>query len=212
MGYVTDNIIFLSDIAKCIAMQFGKNCEVVLHDLTIPNNKTIIAIWNGHITGRKIGDSITNAGLQILKNSVSPEDHYHYINTTPGGKILCSSIKYFKDEDGKVNGCLCINLDITYLIHCHESLQLFIYPDKELPSRSSSELFISNINCLMEDMINDAILSTGKKIKDLTRENKVDIVKSLNKKGFFQIKKSTETLANFLGLSRYSIYNYINEK
>ncbi len=66
MGYVTDNLNLLSDIAKCIAMQFGENCEVVLHDLTLPYNKTIVAIWNGHVTGRKIGDGGTNAGLEIL--------------------------------------------------------------------------------------------------------------------------------------------------
>ena len=65
MGYVSDNINLLSDIAKCIAMQFGENCEVVLHDLTLPYNKTIVAIWNGHVTGRKVGDGGTNAGLEI---------------------------------------------------------------------------------------------------------------------------------------------------
>lgn len=59
--------------------------------------------------------------------------------------------------------------------------------------------------------MNDAVSKTGKEIKDLTKEEKVNIVQSLDKKGFFLIKKSAEILADFLGLSRYSIYNYLNE-
>lgn len=211
MGYVSDNINLLSDIAKCIAMQFGENCEVVLHDLTLPYNNTIVAIWNGHVTGRKIGDGGTNAGLQILKGSVAPDDQYHYINTTPEGKILRSSSKYFRDEYGKVNGSLCINLDITDLVRCENSLRCLTCSDDEEKTPATSEFFIGNIDSLLEKMMKEAVLKTGKEIKDLTKEEKVSIVHSLDQKGFFLIKKSAEILADFLGLSRYSIYNYLNE-
>lgn len=211
MGYVTDNINLLSDIAKCIAMQFGENCEVVLHDLTLPYNKTIVAIWNGHVTGRKIGDGGTNAGLEILKGSVSPDDQYHYINSTSDGKILRSSSKYFRDEYGKVNGSLCINLDITDLVRCENTLRSLTCPDNQQSVPAPSEFFIGNIDELLEKMMNEAVLKTGKEIRDLTKEEKVSIVQSLDQKGFFLIKKSAEILADFLGLSRYSIYNYLNE-
>lgn len=211
MGYVTDNINLLSDIAKCIAMQFGENCEVVLHDLTLPYNKTIVAIWNGHVTGRKIGDGGTNAGLEILKGSVSPDDQYHYINSTSDGKILRSSSKYFRDEYGKVNGSLCINLDITDLVRCENTLRRLTCPDNQQAAPAPSEFFIGNIDELLEKMMNEAVLKTGKEIRDLTKEEKVTIVHSLDQKGFFLIKKSAEILADFLGLSRYSIYNYLNE-
>ncbi|MDO5350109.1 MAG: helix-turn-helix transcriptional regulator [Lachnospiraceae bacterium] len=211
MGYVTDNLNLLSDIAKCIAMQFGENCEVVLHDLTLPYNKTIVAIWNGHVTGRKVGDGGTNAGLEILKGSASPDDQYSYINTTPDGKILRSSSKYFRDEYGKVNGSMCINLDITNLVHCENSLHVLTTPSSQ-PAQQYPEYFIGNIDDLLEKMMSEAVLITGKPIKDLTKDEKVSIVHSLDEKGFFLIKKSAEKLADFLGLSRYSIYNYLNEK
>ncbi len=211
MGYVTDNLNLLSDIAKCIAMQFGENCEVVLHDLTLPYNKTIVAIWNGHVTGRKIGDGGTNAGLEILKGSVSPDDQYSYINTLPDGKILRSSSKYFRDEYGKVNGSMCINLDITDFVRCEQNLHALTTPtEQKVPS--TPEFFIGNIDALLEQMMSEAVQVTGKSIKDLTKEEKVRIVHSLDCKGFFLIKKSAEKLADFLGLSRYSIYNYLNEK
>lgn len=210
MGYVSDNLNLLSDIAQCIAMQFGENCEVVLHDLTLPYDKTIVAIWNGHITGRKTGDGGTNAGLEILKGSASPDDQYSYINTTPNGRILRSSSKYFRDEYGKVNGSMCINLDITDMIKAENILKTFTGSgNATIPQ--SPELFVGNVDELLEIMMQETVNVTGKAVGHLTKEEKVAIVHSLEEKGFFLIKKAAEKLADFLGLSRYSIYNYLNE-
>lgn len=47
----------LEQIAKAIAAQFGSNCEVVLHELSGKSAySSIVAIENGHVTGRKVGD------------------------------------------------------------------------------------------------------------------------------------------------------------
>lgn len=210
MGYVSDNLNLLSDIAQCIAMQFGENCEVVLHDLTLPYDKTIVSIWNGHITGRKIGDGGTNAGLEILKGTASPDDQYSYLNATPTGRILRSSSKYFRDEYGKVNGSMCINLDITDIIKAENALKTLTLSDTSVTPQAP-ELFVGNIDELLELMMRDAVNTTGKPLDNLTKEEKVIIVHTLDNKGFFLIKKAAEKLADFLGLSRYSIYNYLNE-
>lgn len=45
----------LCQIAKGIAAQFGSHCEVVVHDLTRHADHTIVAIENGHVSGRKVG-------------------------------------------------------------------------------------------------------------------------------------------------------------
>ncbi|MBE7722116.1 helix-turn-helix transcriptional regulator [Lacrimispora indolis] len=210
MGYVSDNLNLLSDIAKCIAMQFGENCEVVLHDLTLPYDQTIVAIWNGHVTGRKVGDGGTNAGLEILKGSASPDDQYSYINATPTGRILRSSSKYFRDEYGKVNGSLCINLDITDMVKFENTLRsLTCSGSTTIPQ--TPELFVGNVDELLEIMMKEAVSMTGKSVGNLTKEEKVAVVHNLDDKGFFLIKKAAEKLADFLGLSRYSIYNYLNE-
>ena len=209
MGYVTDNLALLSDIANCIAMQFGSNCEVVLHDLTLPYNKTIVAIWNGHVTGRKVGDGGTNAGLEILRGSASPKDQC-YINTLPNGRILRTTSKYFRDEYGKVNGSLCINYDITDLINAERALSVMT-GGSETQEREENEFFVGNVDKLLEQMMYQAVLTIGKEVPDLTKDDKIQIVHQLDKKGFFLIKKAAEKLADFLGLSRYSIYNYLNE-
>lgn len=206
MGFVSDNLKMLSDISDIIAMEFGQNCEVVLHDLTLPYNKTIVAIWNGHVTGRKVGDGGTDAGLKILKGTVPPKDQC-YINKLPNGKVLRSSSKYFRDEYGKVTGSLCINYDITSMVNITNDLREFT----TAPSSETPEFFLGNIDDLLDQMMSATISATGKSIDELSKDDKIQIVKDLDSKGFFLVKKSTEKLAAYLGLSRYSIYNYLKE-
>lgn len=56
MSFVNEHFKMLCEIGECIAKQFGDDCEVVLHDLTRSYDNTIVAIWNGHVTGRNVGD------------------------------------------------------------------------------------------------------------------------------------------------------------
>ena len=102
-------------IMKGIAKEFGKNCEVVLHDHKRGLDKSIIAIENGHVTGRKVGDPSTNIGFAISKSKEQTDAQFGYITHLPNGKTLRSSSVYFKDDKGKVIGALCINLDITQM-------------------------------------------------------------------------------------------------
>jgi len=48
---------FYFRLAKAIAQQFGPNCEVVVHDLESNDpESSIVAIENGHVSGRQVGD------------------------------------------------------------------------------------------------------------------------------------------------------------
>ena len=98
MGYVSENFKMLCEICECIAGQFGSDCEVVLHDLTRSYDNTIVAIWNGHVTGRALGGGGTDAGLEILRGTSLPKDEVGYINKTKNGRILRSTSKYFLNE------------------------------------------------------------------------------------------------------------------
>ena len=59
---------FLFHLAKGLARQFGPNCEVVVHDLSTNDpDSSIVAIENGHVTGRKVGDGPSHAVLEGLR-------------------------------------------------------------------------------------------------------------------------------------------------
>lgn len=214
MSFVSENLENLSALAKCIAMQFGPNCEVVLHDLTLPYDHTIVAIYNGHATGREIGGSGTNAGLEILRGTAQPDDQYHYINYTKDGRTLRTSSKYFKNAAGNVEGSLCINFDITDLMLGQAAMQK-LTESQNLEEKSAvaqqTEVFTSNIDELLEVMMQDAVSGIGKTPELMNKEDKVAVVRYLDKKGAFLIKKSAERVADFLGISRFTVYNYLNE-
>lgn len=208
MGYVKKHFEELDTIAKCIAEQFGPNCEVVLHDLTLPYDQTIVSIYNGHVTGRKVGGGGTNAGLEILRGTAQPADQYGYINYTRDGRTLRSSSKYFRGKDGVVEGSLCINQDITGLLLATAAIQAIT---GENTKSNTKEVFTSNVDELLDLMMQDAVSRTGKQLSKLSKEDKVSVVRYLDEKGAFLIKKSAEKVAEFLGISRFTVYNYLNE-
>ncbi len=66
---MTDNQIeFYKRLAHGLALQFGPNCEVVVHDLeTSDLDRSIVAIENGHVSGRKLGDGPSHVVLEALQ-------------------------------------------------------------------------------------------------------------------------------------------------
>ena len=79
----------LKQIAKGIALQFGPNCEVVIHEISDKSAySSIVAIENGHVSGRKLGDGPSQVVLEQLgKDGRAPEDQLCYLTRTPDGKI-----------------------------------------------------------------------------------------------------------------------------
>lgn len=208
MSFVSDNFKMLCEIGECIAHQFGSDCEVVLHDLTRSYDNTIVAIWNGHVTGRKVGGGGTDAGLSILRGTALPKDEYSYINKTKEGRILRSSSKYFLDDKGNAVGSLCINYDITDFITAQNAITKLTTREE---SESKEEVFTNNVDELLEILMKEAVEQTGHPLEFLDKDDKAAVVRYLDDKGAFLIKKSVERVADFLGVSRFTIYNYLNE-
>ena len=50
----------------------------------------------------------------------------------------------------------------------------------------------------------------GGPLSELSREDKQRAVKQLNDRGAFQLRKSVEQVAEVLGVSRFTVYNYLN--
>ena len=61
---------WLSLIMDMMEAHFGKDVELVLHDLEADYEKTIIDIRNGEVTGRNIGDGGDNLGLEVVRGTV----------------------------------------------------------------------------------------------------------------------------------------------
>lgn len=192
-----------------IANTFGNNCEVVLQDLRDPQ-RSVIAIANGHVTGREIGSPLTERGLKAVRNKEFNTDLMKYKTVTSDGRTLKSSTIFIKDETGEAIGCMCINYDVTEFIVARKVVGEVVETLEDVAEREE-ETYSNNINEILYSLVDKVLSKIGKPIAYLNKEEKVNIVKQLDEKGTFLIKGAIEYVADVLCVSRYTVYNYLDE-
>jgi len=168
-------------VVEGLAKTFGSHCEIVLHDLT-DITSSIIAIHNGHISGREIGSPVTNRALKALRTAmVSKEDYdLNYRNDTIKGKQIKSSSIYIKDEHGQVIGSLCVNIDMTHLAIAQSVLSDMLAISDKRESDKTEESFPPTVSDLMEQMVADCLRKTGKPIALMQKEEKIQFIHELD--------------------------------
>ena len=73
-----------------LEQQLGSHTEVVLHDLKKDYANTIVDIRNGHITGREVGGTGSNLGLEVLQGTVKDGNRFNSVSYThlPDRKLI----------------------------------------------------------------------------------------------------------------------------
>ena len=124
-------------LVEFLGQAMGPNAEIVLHDLDVPD-KSIIAIANGHISGRQVGGPVTDFALWFMKqgdaSKVPMMTGYRAVNAE--GRICRSSSYFIRDEDRDMRGMLCINVDITDLVSIRDAASLLIDGTDRAPDKS----------------------------------------------------------------------------
>lgn len=199
---------FLKQLAKGVAAQFGAQCEVAVHDLTGGTENTIIAIENGHVTGRHVGDGASEVVLQALK-SKDPQDNLSYFTRTQDGRLLRSSTMYIRDENSTVIALFGMNYDITELSHANSILGSFAGTTQD-KSKEGLETIFSNVNDLLDRLIEESYEYVNKPVALMTKEDKIKAIHFLDEKGAFLIKKAGDKVSKFYDISKYTLYNYMD--
>ena len=136
----TDNEI-LSHYVKMgeiLSEMFKPHLEVIVHDLRYPEH-SIIAIFNNHITGRKVGEGTSDFGYKKVKGKV-PDKVVNYKNESPDGKPLKSSSLTIRNSQNKIIGSLGLNYDISVFSQFSDVLSYFT-GTKENPVIRKNEVF-----------------------------------------------------------------------
>jgi len=204
-------LTFLEQLAKGIAMEFGPNCEVVVHDLSDNyKDSSIVAIENGHVSSRKIGDGPSMAVLDALHGDQSQlRDHSSYLTKTKDGRILKSTTIYIRNSRKKIIGLFSINFDITKLMMVESALNplVTVTSTKNEPKRITQ-----NVSDLLEELMEESVQQIGKPVPLMNRDDKVKAIKFLNDRGALLITKSGDKISQFFGISKYTLYSYIDAK
>ncbi len=206
---MSNNLDLLKQIAHGIAIHFGTDCEIVIHDLkNKPLESSVIYIENGHISNRKIGDGPSAIVVETLNaNPEVLDDKLAYLTKTVSGNIIKSSTLYIRGENGSVDYILSINYDITVFCAMEHSLKNLtsIHTAKKEPTPITH-----NVNYLLDVLINEAVSLIGKPVGMMTKDDKIKAIRYLNEAGAFLITKSGDKVSSYFGISKFTLYNYLD--
>ncbi|MBW0933663.1 helix-turn-helix transcriptional regulator [Priestia megaterium] len=200
-------------IAKTIAKMFGSQCEVVIHDLTQPQSSVIFTV-NNHVTGREIGQSFDHLVKQVLLSEDFKEDHLAgYDIETVDHRIIKSSTTLIRDYKQEIIGALCINYDINLMIQMKEMLNSLI-PSPTANQMSSEKASkkddsIQNVEDIADQLIRKIIANSQHPF--MKRHEKIELIRFMDEKGIFLMKGSVEKVAEQLGISKVTVYSYLDE-
>lgn len=203
---------FCRRLARALARQFGSGCEVVVHDLRRDPEHSVVAIENGHVTGRQVGDGPSRVVLEALHAGADArlEDRIGYLTKTADGKVLKSSTIFIRDEDGAAVGILAINFDITLMRAARDLMTQMCDVEQTAPAREPQPI-VRNVATLLDDLLEQSVELVGTPVALMTREEKVRAIRYLNDSGAFLITKSGHRVCKFFGISKYTLYSYLDE-
>lgn len=184
-----------------LAKYLGNSYELVLHSLEDLDN-SVIAIFNGEHTGRKVGAPITDLALKMLDQIENGDENtIVYFSQNKKGEPLKSATIAIKGDDNKVIGLLCINMYLnTSLKDILESLT----PNKAITenyNQNSTELIKSAYEIEKTNVLADPTILPSNK-------NKV-IIERLYDKGIFQMKDAVPEIESLMELSKNTVYLHI---
>lgn len=197
-------------IAQMIAKTFGDECEVVLHDLEMPQ-KSVVYTVNNHVTGRNVGQSFDQLVPQVMLSRKLENDMVaNYYFRTANGKLIKSSTALIRDDSGKVVGAMCINLDTSRLTEQIKWCQSLL-PGIEDPAPTSTPLHDEEFH--VSDLVTDLIerIIGNQDITRLRRDEKLELVRFMEQRGIFLMKGAIDQVSNHMGISPVTVYSYIDE-
>lgn len=197
-------------VAETIASLFGENCEVLLHSLE-DLSSSIIKICNGTVTGRKVGSPMTDLGIKMFKNA-SFDKHdmvSNYVTRHTDGKIIKSATAMIRNGTKPI-GMLCINFNLSAPL-VDIAQQILFIGDEQQQNQQEHERFVMNTEDLVRHSLEVSIAQITARRDISVQEKNKQIVCELYNQGIFDVKGAVDIVANELGVSRYTIYNYIRE-
>ena len=191
----------LDRIAKGIAEMFGSNCETVINDLADPLHP-ILAIYNGHVSGRSVGSTLDVTGLE--EDLYLDHDVVNLLAVTPNGQQTKSTTFSVKGRDYHLG--FGINYDFTPLTYANRVLLDLMHTEVDFHSA-----IYKPRDAGIGDLLDAAILRVGKPAREMNKADRLRVIEHLKEMDAFSYRRAVPYVASQLGVSRYTIYKYLDE-
>ena len=192
-------------LAAFLSAVCGDNFEVILHDVSEPE-ASVVAIFNGLLSGRKVGVPMTELARSLVREEVYRERDFvsNYEGRTRDGKQFVSST-YFIKEGGELLGLICVNHDLTDLTalsgHLQNLLAAFSVPGQAAAQAAYTEDLDDSIPGLSTTLIHNTVLRRGIPAGRMTAREKEELIGALDRQGVFSTKGA-------VGQEKRGVYHY----
>jgi predicted transcriptional regulator YheO len=199
---------FLSNLAEGVAETFGPSCETLIHDLSLPSHP-ILKICNNGVSGREVGATEDIYGGNIEPGKERPlikSDYVNHLAITKKGKKVKTSTWVMEGENYRFG--FGINYDFTAMAEFSKALESFTRVNSDL----GDAIYDDNKGNQLEAMVAACVSSSGKKAAAMNKQDRLEVIKKLRDLNAFRFQKAVPYVAEVLGVSRYSVYKYLNQK
>ena len=200
---------FLDTVARGLAATLGPMCETLVQEIADETVCTILSIYNGQVTGRRAGSTLSVYGEDTARDSESLLDLLHgdaavcMEAVTAEGRRVKSSSWLLKGEGYIL--LLGVNLDITSLSFAAEVLEGLVSTGGDL-RESLGGARVAGLS-EPEALIEECLEQIGRPAETLNKTSRGELVRLLEERGFFEYQRAAAMLAERIGVSRNTIYN-----
>lgn len=200
----------LLPVVKMLGATLGRDYEIVLHDVS-GGEPVTVAMEHGDVTGRDMETPITDFGLELMERERRGELDYlaNYASEADDGRTLRSSVALVRDERGRLVGLLCLNYDTTRAVVIRDMAEFLTTLTPLVSAGGERERFAGLRGDRLGDLLAEARRLRGKPLRFLSREERIELVRWLDGKGFFRLKEAIPRLVKETGKSRYTLYGDI---
>jgi predicted transcriptional regulator YheO len=135
----------------------------------------------------------------------------NYLTRTPDGKVLKSMTVVIRNERREITGAFCLNFDLGRFLSAKAIIAEFAQGHELKFDGAEKSIQDANVVDILRHIIRTTIDEAGLPVSEMSREDKVRIVEFLQDREVFLIKGAVDYVANMLNVSRYTIYNYLDE-
>lgn len=185
----------------------GEGYEIVLHSLESMEH-SVIAIANGHHTGRQEGSPITDLALHML-HSIEEEEQtgfISYFSKNRKGEPLRSSTIVIYGENHRAIGLLCFNFYLNTSVYT--VIANLMDESKNTPPMIT-ETFVDNAEDLLSRVVEQVRQDVNDDSRILSSLKNKEIIRRCHAQGVFQIKNAVTRVAQLLGISKNTVYLHL---
>ncbi|ALF89965.1 MULTISPECIES: helix-turn-helix transcriptional regulator [Ralstonia solanacearum species complex] len=208
MDITEENRLLLRE-GKKIVEALGKTLaplvEVVLHDLKQPEH-AVVAIAN-NLSGRQVGDAVTELGLARMTDPGFPEVVQNYANRFPDGRPAKSTSIGLKNSRGEYVAAICLNMDVSLLSAVTAGLGQLMQTDAAAPPvpESLAPRGVEDVRAALERFA--AARNTTP--MGMTLEQRREAMRELSAGGLLNLRRALSEVARTLGVARSTVYTYL---